>query len=87
MQTLSNTESDFVSLGDVCRSRLAMQCQYGSRYANPAFSSDSAKEAGRFYPFCAEGLRITGNFDNYHSLEIHCDDVETFVQRVQAHST
>ena len=75
---------NFVNLGDVCRHQLGMQCQYGSRYANPAFSSESAQAAGHHTPYCAEGLRIEGNPSDYHSLEIHQDDVQTFVERVKA---
>jgi len=57
---------DFVNLGDVCRGRLGMQCQYGSRYADT---------------ICKD-LRITGTTSDYHSMEIHKDDVETYVNRV-----
>lgn len=77
--------SEFANFGDVCRNRLGMQCQYGSRYVNPDFSAESAKEAGHFVPYLGEGLRIKGKPDNYHSLEIHTDDVDEFVSRVARH--
>lgn len=57
--------TDYVSLGDVCRNRLGMQCQYGSRYAN-----DICKD-----------LRITGTTADYHSMTIHKDDVDHYVGR------
>ena len=57
---------DYVELGDVCRKRLGMQCQYGSRYAN-----DLCKD-----------LRYIGTTADYHSMQIHRDDVEEYVGRV-----
>lgn len=66
--------SEFVSLGDVCRNSLGMQCQYGSRYADKKWEKE--------YPFCGEGLRITGESRAYHSMKIHRDDVAEFVSRV-----
>jgi len=57
---------DWISLGDVCRNRLGMQCQYGSRYAN-----DICKD-----------LRIIGTTADYHSMQIHREDVDEYVGRV-----
>lgn len=59
----------YVSLGDVCRQRIGMQCQYGSRYAN-----DICKD-----------LRITGTTADYHQMTIHPDDVDEYVTRVLTH--
>ena len=64
---------EYVNLGDVCRQQLGMQCQYGSRYANP-----------RYPQYISEGLRITGDPADYHFMKIHRDDVQEFVRRVQA---
>lgn len=72
----------FVNFGDVCRSRLGMQCEYVSRYVNPNFSSESAIAAGHHTPFCGEGLRINGDPSNYHSLTIHEEDIIELVKRV-----
>lgn len=52
---------------------------------NPAFNSESAREAGSWYPNLGEGLRIKGKPSDYHSLIIHTDDVETFVERYKAY--
>jgi hypothetical protein len=57
--------AEYVSLGDVCRNLLDMQCQYGSRYANT---------------ICKD-LRILGDTGNYHSMKIHKDDVAEYVRR------
>ena len=66
----------YVSVGDVCRGQLGMQCQYGSRYLNDTISLPG-------YPFLGEGLRVRGTHVNYHTLEIHKDDVDEFVRRVK----
>lgn len=65
----------YVELGEVCRNRLNMQCQYGSRYADNVWHPE--------YLFCGENLRITGSTKIYHSMTIHEDDVDEFVRRVQ----
>lgn len=71
---IDKNDDGMVRLGDVCRNMLGMQCQYGSRYADKRWTE---------YPFCGEGIRITGNADNYHDMMIHKDDAETFVARVK----
>lgn len=77
----------FVKFGDISRKRLGTQCQYGCRYTgidakgNP---NESLWEE-RGYPNLGKGLRFKGNTDNYHSLEIHEDDVEEFVRRYKEH--
>lgn len=67
---------DFVSLGDVARSRCGMQCQYASRYIDGRIEG---------YPNLGDGLRFTGNPDNYHSVRIHRDDVDAFVERLNSY--
>ena len=81
----ANRSTDFISLGNVIREQLGMQSQYGSRYANRAFSTEAAKIAGHEYPYLADGLRISGIPDFYHSLTIHKDDAAEFVARVLAY--
>ena len=66
------SDSDFVHFGNVARGRLNQQCQYASRYVD-----------GRHgYPNFGKGLRFRGTPSDYHVLEIHKDDVETFVDMV-----
>lgn len=60
------------SVGDICRKRLGMQAQYGSRYVDGRHGYDN----------CGEGLRFKGEPEDYHCIRIHPEDVETFVQRV-----
>lgn len=65
-------ETAYVSFGDLSRGRLNQQCQYGSRYVD-----------GRHgYPNLGEGLRFRGTPADYHTLLIHRDDADEFVQRV-----
>lgn len=68
-------DSEMINLGDVCRSQLGMQCQYGSRYADRRWHPE--------YQYCGDGLRITGDSGNYHSMTIHRDDAAMFVERVK----
>jgi hypothetical protein len=70
-------DQGYVSFGDVARMRLGNQCQYISRYVNRNFSDDPA------YPYLGDDLRITGSTNNYHSLRIHREDVDLFVERVR----
>lgn len=74
-------ENGQVSFGDVARNLLGQQCQYASRYIDPAFT-----EAGD-YPNLGIGLRIdlgrrTGD---YHDYTIHPDDIDTLVSRHTAY--
>lgn len=66
-------DKGFVSFGDVARGLLNMQCQYASYYIDGV--------GGR--PVLADGLRIVGDSGNYHSLKIHKDDIQVFVDRVR----
>jgi len=65
-------KNDHVPFGDVARSIMGQQCQYGSRYINGLCEG---------YPPLGEGLRFTGDDRNYHSFTIHVEDVEEFVRR------
>jgi len=66
---MNENENDYVSLGDVCRNQLGMQCQYGSRYADN---------------LCKD-LRYIGTPADYHPMKIHKEDVEEYVRRVVAY--
>ena len=64
---------DYVEFGDVARGQLGQQCQYASRYLD-------GKCGG---PNLGEGIRFVWlSPGDYHSIIIHKDDVEKFVQRV-----
>lgn len=54
-----------------------MQAQYCSRYLNGHGDN----------PNLGEGLRIRGTTANYHSLEIHKDDVDVFIKRYKDYVT
>lgn len=75
------SETEWVNFGDIARRRCREQCQYASR----------AIDGRHGYPNIGEGLRFRDslgrelNVSNYHFVEIHRDDVETFVQRWEAH--
>lgn len=65
---------EFVKFGEIARGRLGQQCQYASRYVDGKIEG---------YPNLGEGLRFKGDPGDYHSLEIHREDVEEFVRRVE----
>ena len=67
--------ADFINFGDVARKRLNMQCQYASRYHGGLGGT----------PDLTKSLRVMGDAKDYHSMEIHKDDVEEFVRRVKAY--
>ena len=69
-------EDGFVSFGDVSHKILNGTTQQISRYADGRLEEDE-------YPNLAEDLRFSGRIDMYHSLRIHKDDVEKFVERVE----
>jgi hypothetical protein len=64
---------EFVNFGDVARKEMGQQCQYACRY----FCRNWASE----YPFLGEGLRIIGDSRDYHSMQIHREDVPEAVRR------
>jgi len=69
-----NEDSEYVDFGDISRGRLGLQCQYGSRYISGDIPG---------YPNLGEGLRFKGDKHNYHSYQIHKDDVEKFIHRYE----
>jgi hypothetical protein len=73
--TLKADEDGMVDFGEVARGILGRQCQYISRYVSGVADT----------PILADGLRVSGDKYDYHSLRIHRDDVDTFVSRVHAH--
>lgn len=69
-------ESDlegYVSFPAIATGELRQQAQYASRYVDGVIED---------YPNLGEGLRFKGDPSDYHSLRIHKDDVQEFVQRV-----
>ena len=67
---------DYVSFGDVARSRCGEQAQYASRYIDGNLPG---------YPALGEGLRFQGDSRDYHSVKIHRDDVDEFCRRWATH--
>ena len=63
--------TDYVNFGDVARGHCHQQCQYAAR--NLAGEHGSAD--------LDSDLRWVGDTADYHRLQIHKDDVETFVAR------
>lgn len=72
-------DPNFINFGDIVRKRLNRQCQYVSRYVGGKCGCSDLGEGLRFREF---GINVTHSND-YHSLEIHKDDVEEFVRRVE----
>ena len=77
-QYLTPAPGDYVDFGDVSRNRFGKQSQYGVRY----LQEDS---------YLSKGIRVRGRYGraldltDYHSVEIHKDDVDTLVERVLTH--
>lgn len=67
-------EACYVNFGMIVRRRLGMQCQYASRHVD---GRHGAEDLG-------QGLRFKGRPADYHELRKHRDDVETFVDRLEA---
>ena len=67
----SEDAEGYVPFGEVCRHKLNIQCQYGSRYVN-GFAG---------YPDLGEGLRFKNLDRDYHDIKIHIDDIKTLVKR------
>ena len=65
-------EKDYIGFGDVSRGKLGLQCQYGSRYVDGVLEG---------WPCLGYDLRFLGSTNSYHSLKIHKDDVQIFVDR------
>lgn len=64
--------SKYIDFGDFSRKHLGLTCQQGSKYVDGAIDN---------YPEIGQGLRFLGNNNNYHSLKIHEDDIQTFLNR------
>ena len=64
----------YTNFGDIARGQMGMQCQYAVRYFDERFKASG-------YPYLGDGVRFDGKFEDYHSLRIHKDDVETAVKR------
>jgi hypothetical protein len=75
----ARTVGDWVPFGTVARDFCGMQAQYASHYVD-------GRHPGA--PHLGKGLRFRGtggkalDTADYHNIEIHKDDVETFVRRV-----
>ena len=65
----NSKDDDYIPFGPVARGRLKNQAQYARHWLKDP-------EVGR-------GIRWRGDFSNYHSLEIHRDDVGELERRVE----
>lgn len=75
----------WVDFGDVAHGRLGEQAQYASRYVDGRLGDPNLGVGLRFralYPR-RDGDRTVDPSD-YHAIQIHRNDVETFVERVAA---
>lgn len=70
---LSQSDVEYVSFGDMARELLNMQAQYAAYFLN------GAGGLARI----ADDLRVKGQVGDYHSLQIHRDDVAVFVSRAK----
>lgn len=68
-------DEDFLDFGNIVRTHLGKQAQYGVRFVD---GSDG-------YPKLGEGLRFQGDLLDYHTLAIHRNDVQTFLDRYQSY--
>lgn len=64
-----NQGEDYIPFGPVARGKLNNQAQYARHWLRD--------------PEVNEGIRWRGDFSNYHTLEIHKDDVDDLVKRVK----
>ena len=69
---ITESKSEYIDFGDFSRKHLGLTCQQGSKYVEGVIDN---------YPELGQGLRFLGNNNNYHSLKIHKDDVQTFLNR------
>lgn len=79
--------SDFIHIGNFIRTvneqvpQSPMQTQYLARYLDKCFST---LQPECYPPLLHEGLRIKGNtYMDYHSIEIHKDDLPIFIHRLK----
>lgn len=68
-----DTDSNYISFGDVARDRCGMQCQYASRYLTGAGGRAKIDPS----------IRYRGRESSYHSLEIHREDADRFVEKLR----
>jgi len=64
-------EEGYVKFGDIARGEMDMQSQYAARYVHGVLGD----------PNLGEGLRFKGNYDDYHFMKIHHEDIEEFLKR------
>jgi hypothetical protein len=68
----------YTQFGPVARHKIGIQAQYASRYIDGLNDYLALGKGLRFRNWPNAGM-------NYHSIEIHRDDVDEFVRRVLAH--
>ena len=68
----------FIRFGDIAIDILDQQCQYASRYLHGTIKG---------YPALGNDLRLKGDPCDYHCVEIHQNDAQTFIDRYHARNT
>lgn len=69
-------KTEYVNFGDLARKTLNMQCQYASRYLTGVGG----------FPNLSDGIRWRAlDRGDYHTYEIHVEDVVTFVSRIRGY--
>ena len=76
---LAAEDAVWVDFGRVAHDRLKMQCQYASHYIDGRNGSPNFGEGLRWREHSTRG---PVDARDYHDIDIHRDDVETFVERV-----
>ena len=67
-----------VNVRRICRERLGLSADQADR-----FVATEALPGAAPAPYCAVGLRLTGNAEDHPALELDMDDVGTFVARIR----
>lgn len=72
-------KSDYVDFGEIARNKIGGQSQYVSRYIDGKDGTPAFGDGLRFRHANGGDVDVT----DYHFIQIHKDDVETFVTRVK----
>jgi hypothetical protein len=82
----ADNSTEWVEVGDIARHQFNDQCQYMSRYLTGIGGQPRLGDDLRWHGGDPDTLfRQLGPGGDYHSLRIHRDDVDTWVQRVNDH--
>jgi hypothetical protein len=73
LTSLKANKQGYINFGDYCRAELGITCQYGYYLL----------EGLAGHPSLKEGIRLSGDIHNYHSLMICKQDAEIFRKRYE----